>query len=291
MKKYILQFVFLFAVVVCLPSMGLALNSGAHIYVTEQIFGSSDVDILYGSIAPDIADYVPNPEMWENSFDDTHHKYIILWPQGWTVPWKRFAIGWMVHNEVWGEDWYSHIEYLPTDPPLPPVVGGGYVIDKASQLLPILAGVDATYEQKMLMAHIAVEFAIDILVQQYNDPTLGQKLGYVAMNRSDQDIQRLFNVLTAKNKAVDKQTLYDAEDNFRTLIIGYSNALYNSDLSTKGLSEIAGFGSYMATNLLGVTIDPVNVEGILWYTVGICISDYNDFLEDIIDGIQDDLED
>jgi hypothetical protein len=285
MKKYIVMFLCLFAGVVCLPSMGMALNSGAHIYVTEKVYSSNDIDLLYGCIAPDLADYVPNPEMWENGFEDTHHNYIILRPQGWTEPWKRFSIGWMVHNEEWGEDWYSHIEYTYRNG----VTGNGYVIDKALQLLPVLAGLPASNEDKMLMAHIAVEFAIDILVQQNLDPTLGQKIHDVAITRSDEDVRRLFNILVAKNKVVDRETLYSSEEVFRNLIIGYSDALANSNPGN--LVPIAEFGGDMAYNLLGVDIPTANVIGIIQYAMYFCSADYDEFLEDMINGIKADVAD
>ena len=51
MKKHVMLTVLLSAVIACLPSTGLAINPGAHIYVTEQVFGSDDVDLLLTSIS------------------------------------------------------------------------------------------------------------------------------------------------------------------------------------------------------------------------------------------------
>ena len=288
MKKYVLQSILIFAAIVCLPSMGLALNSGAHIYVTQEVFGSNDVDLLYGSIAPDLSSYVSDPAMWESGFEDTHYNYIILKPQGWTEPWKRFTIGWMVHNEEWAADWYSHIEYTYQDGS----TGNGYVIDKASMLLYALGQLGyplpGSPEMQMMIAHNTIEFAIDILIQEYLDGNLGEKLYYVALNRSDEDVRRLFNILVAKNKVTDRNTLYQSEMNFRNLILSFSSALAASN-SSNYWGPLAVFGSEMANDLYGVTITPYEVAGLLQMAMSICSNDFEQFLDDTIDGVRGDL--
>jgi len=299
MKKYILTPIFLFVLIISLPSTGLALNSGAHIYVTEHVFDSADIDLLYGSIAPDLSSYLPPSDQgkWDNGFEDTHYNYITLWPQGWTENWKRFALGWMIHNEEWGEDWYSHISYTYRNGD----TGNGYIIDKASILLPYLTGrLEPPYsDAEKLMAHIAVEFAIDILTQRYLDPDLGEKLGNVAVNRSNEDIKRLFNILVAKNKATDKQTLYDSETVFRNMITVYSYALTNSTLENimsydpynppEEWEPIAEFGANMAYEMLGVPIDTGSVTAILQAAIYFCSTDFNFFLLDTIDDLKSQL--
>jgi len=268
--------------------MGLALNSGAHIYVTQEVFGSNDVDLLYGSIAPDLSSYVPDPAMWESGFEDTHYNYIILKPQGWTVPWKRFTMGWMVHNEEWGADWYSHIEYTYQDGS----TGDGYVVNKASMLIYVLGLLNKSLpgppEMQMMIAHNTIEFAIDILIQDNLDKKLGEKLYYVALNRSDEDVRRLFNILVAKNKVTDRNTLYQSEMNFRNLILSFSSALAASN-SGYPWGPLAEFGSQMAHDLYGVDIGSDEVAGLLFIAMDICSDDFKQFLDDTIDGIRGDL--
>jgi len=280
MRKYVLPSILLFAVVVCFTSTGLGMNSGAHIYVTEEVFSSDDTDLLYGSIAPDLSLYVPNPVKWETGFEDTHYNFIVLWPQGWTTTWKRFSLGWMVHNEAWGADWYSHIEYEYPEGE----TGNGYVVDKASVLAPYIP---APPNLQMLIAHNAVEFAIDIRIQEDLDPDLGIKLYEVAMNRSDDDVRRLFNILVAKGKVTDRDTLYQSEMIFRDLILSYSSALASSNL--EDLMPLAELGSNLAWMLYGVQIDPEDVEILLQYAVILC-SDFKPFLDATIEGIKAELE-
>lgn len=273
MRKYVLLSVVISTVIICFPSKILAINSGAHIYVTEQVFGSDDIDLLYGSIAPDISLYVPNPVMWPTGFDDTHYDYISLHPQGWTEPWKRFLIGWEIHNEVWGADWYSHIEYQGEN---------GYVVEKATLLAPFIPV--GNLELAEMIAHYAIEFAIDILIQEFRDPDLGQKLSDIATYRSDEDVRRLFNILVAKNKVTDKGTLYQSEAIFRELITNYSQALSESSLDD--IMPLALLGSVLAPELFGVDLSVGDVEDLLWAAIFLCISDYHIFINHTIDGIK-----
>lgn len=278
MRKCILLSVVLGVFVICIPSTGLSINSGAHIYVTEQVYGLYDVDLLYGSIAPDLSLYVPGMGLWETGFDDTHYDYVSLHPQGWTEPWKRFLIGWETHNEEWGADFYSHIAYNGVP---------GYVVAKASIIAPSIPVSDSVLQ--MLIAHNAVEFAIDFLIQQEElETNLGTKLFNVALNRSDKDIRRLFNILVAKNKLTDKDTLYQSEMIFRNLIITYSIALDQS--KTYGLLPLAELGSQLAEALYGVTIPPATVQNLLAYAVSLCSPDFEVFIGETIDGIKDTLE-
>lgn len=276
MKKYILPAIFFYAIIIFLPSMGIAFNSGAHIYVTEQVYGSDDVDLLYGSIAPDLAMYVQYPEKWPTAFDDTHYNYIILKPHGWTEPWKRFAIGWMVHNEAWAADYYAHIKYKSDI---------GYVIKKTYALLELL-GKDPVYPYENI-AHSAIESAIDILIQDNLDSNLGQKLFNAAMNRSGEDVRRLFNILVAKGKVTDRETLYQSEMIFRDLILSYSSALAMSNSANP--MPLAQLGSDLALALYDVYIAPDEVAVILQVAIGLCANDFNEVLHDTIEGIKTEL--
>ena len=282
MKRYILPSVILFAVVIFLPSMGLAINSGAHIYVTEQVFGSDDVDLLYGSIAPDLSLYVPDVGSWTTGFMDTHYNYIILWPQGWTEPWKRFTMGWMVHNEAWGADFYSHIEYEYPDGTTVP----GYVVHKAAILAPNIPIPNPVLQ--MLIAHNAIEFAIDLLVQEYLDPDLGMDLYQSAVGRSDEDVRRLFNILVAKGKVTDRETLFQSETTFRELILLYSPVLAASDLGN--MWPLAQLGAVLAYELYGAQIPVDQVHALLQASVALCIGDYEQFISDTIEGIKNELD-
>lgn len=263
-----------------LPAISGAIGSGAHIYVTENVFGSNDVDLLYGSIAPDLSIYVPESGAWTTGFEDTHYNYVELWPRGWEVDWKRFSMGWMVHNEIWGADYYSHIEY-PAGSGMP-----GYVIQKASMLAPLIPIPDP--DLRMEIAHTAVEFAIDVLVQEHLDNQLGMKLQYINSVRSDRDLQRLFNILAAKGKVTDRKTLSSSEQAFRRIVQLYSGALAAS--SVNDMSPLAQLGSNMAWELYGVVIPPEQVLALLNASMSLCAEDFDEFIEEAVEGIREELD-
>lgn len=280
MKKTLLIFVILFSGGAVCPPAGVGMNSGSHIFVTEQVFESDDADLLYGSIAPDLALYAPEPGSWVTGFTDTHYNFIILQPQGWTEPWKRFALGWMVHNEQWGADYPSHVEYPPGSG-LP----GGYVNQRAAELAPYIPVPDPIIQ--MEIAHNAIEFAVDVLLQEYVAPGLGAKLYDVTMNRSQRDVRRLFNILVARGKVADRETLFQSEQAFREIVLMYSQALAFSSLDD--MTPLAQLGSGLAYYLYGVDIPPDQVLPLLEYSVQICAEDFDDFIFGTIDLIRDEL--
>ena len=67
--------------------------------------------VYYGSIAPDISIYVLKRKNWPNGFEDTHHNFIDLRTYAFGASQKAFARGWLTHNEIYGADYFAHIEY------------------------------------------------------------------------------------------------------------------------------------------------------------------------------------
>jgi hypothetical protein len=107
------------------------------------------------------------------------------------------------------------------------------------------------------------------------------------VGRSDEDIRRLFNILVARGKVTDKETLYQSEMTFRELILVYSPALAASDLGN--MEPLAQLGAALAYKLYGVQIPPDQVLTLLEISVGLCMDDFEQFINDTIDGIKDEL--
>ena len=123
--------VFIALTVFFTPTLVRAFNPAAHIYIAERVFeGCGDkIDLFYGSIAPDLAMYVANPDTsWPDAFTDTHEQFRDLRGYAFGATQKAFAKGWWTHNQISGADYYAHIN----DPlSLGPY---GYVVNKASAL-------------------------------------------------------------------------------------------------------------------------------------------------------------
>jgi hypothetical protein len=78
------------------------------------------------------------------------------------------------------------------------------------------------------LAHFAIEVAIDLLLVDHNDHTLGEKLLGAALFRSREDLKLLKT--TFVGHGTDFATLSSAESTFRNLVINYATALTLPDL-------------------------------------------------------------
>ncbi len=125
-KLFALAVLLLLGVTVLGPSQSQAFNSGTHIYIAERVFpfAFDKINLNYGSIAPDLAMYVPDGANWtlDEAFMDTHYNDIDLPYTWWSLTQRAFAKGWQTHNEYWGADFYAHGRYSNYN---------GYVITQA----------------------------------------------------------------------------------------------------------------------------------------------------------------
>jgi hypothetical protein len=255
------------------PFTAHAFNSGTHLYIAEQVFQNytPKIDLYYGSIALDLSLYVAKPEKWPTSFWDTHHDYIDLRPYALGFTQKAFALGWLTHNEVWGADYYAHIEY-------PIGNGEGYVIQKA-EILSSQIGLDPEF------AHYVIEVAIDLLLKNNNDHKLGEKLLLANLFRSWEDRNLLAKVLVFKEKKTDWLTLATTELTFRNLINQYAMALVlPSPYDKKALAEL---GVQLALEMYGIEVTKEEVLYILEAAIDLCKYDYKDVIHYAIGQIQE----
>jgi hypothetical protein len=171
-------------------SIAHAFNSATHLYIAQRVFQVQDIDLYYGSIAPDLALYA-DPGKWPTSFEDTHYNYIDLRSYALGFTQKAFALGWLTHNEAWGADYYAHrVNPLGNNTCVTQGYYQGYVIEKAC-LLAGRTGIDPEF------AHYAVETAIDLLLRSNDDPQLGKKLLNANLFRSWVDRNLLAKVLVS----------------------------------------------------------------------------------------------
>jgi hypothetical protein len=80
-----------------------------------------------------------------------------------------YAYGFASHDNAFGADFTAHVDA---------VTGGvdrGYVIEKAAVLAPYLDGL-VPPEMIPEVAHLLVEFSVDVLIRQELDPDLGHEL-------------------------------------------------------------------------------------------------------------------
>lgn len=264
---------FMLLVSVIAPATAYGFGAGAHLLIAERVYGSRDVDLLYGSLAPDIALYVARPERWPTAFEDTHYDFADLRPEAWGPTQKAFAMGWLTHNEIWGADFYAHIEY-------PPGNDKGYVIEKAG-ILSAHTGIDPKF------AHYGIETAVDLLLRNRNDRRLGEKLLFANLFRSWQDRNLMARVLVWKERRTDWFTLAAAEQTFRSLVHRYAIAL--SLPEPWNLMAMGELGSELALAMFGLTVSPESVSQLLSHAIELCEGDYEVFTDFVVQRIKERL--
>lgn len=278
----------LFKLLTCLVGMTLilglsiahAFNSAAHLYIAQEVYQVRDIDLHYGSIAPDLALYA-DPGKWATSFEDTHYNYIDLRFYAWGFTQEAFASGWLTHNEAWGADYYAH-RVNPLGGNICATDGyyQGYVIEKAC-LLSSETGIHPEF------SHYAVETAIDWLLRNNDDQELGRKLLKANLFRSWVDRNLLTRVLVRKEKRTDWLTLATAEFTFRNLVNRYAIALalpapYNKN-------ALAKLGAQLALEMYGIEISQDDVLIILEKAIFLCGEDYKEVIDIAIEEIRGQL--
>lgn len=276
-KSFVLGFLLFVIVLSPFSFTAYAFNSAAHIYIAEHVFEKQNIDLYYGSIAPDLSLYVANPEKWPTAFMDTHWDYLDLSPYAWDLTERFFAKGWLTHNEFWGADYFAHVENpvgnntCITEGPYK-----GYVIEKAC-LLSSETGIDPEF------SHFAIETVIDLLLKKNDDNMLGLKLLSANSFRSWKDRNLLVKVFAWKERKTDWFTLAIAEWNFRNLVNRYAMALvlpYPQD--KKALAQL---GAQLAQEMYGITVSHEYVLSILEKAISLC-NDYKEAVDFTIMGIK-----
>jgi hypothetical protein len=288
MKRILKLTVFLFVVVATLsPFQVQAFNPAAHVYITAKVakqvfpFTFDKTNLYYGSIAPDISSYADN---WPCGFFETHYQFTKLPYVWWNPIQKAFAQGWQIHNErePWGADYWAHgtCEYSGSCP-LGACTYDGYVPTQATALAEALY--EATENNVLIknpdLAHFAIEVAIDLLLIDNQDHTLGQKLLAAALFRSPADMNLLAKV---DGIGAEWETLSSAESTFRNLIINYATALTLPEPLRMGLLGEIGV---QVASAMDVEIDSATVQLILEAAINQCRPTYYGPVDNAIKGI------
>lgn len=260
------------AVATLLPVSAHAFSAGTHLHIAERVFpeSSSQVDLHYGSFAPDLAFFLNKPHKWPTAFQDTHYD-LDFRPHAKTAAQKSFAEGWATHMEKSGADFYAHITYNGAK---------GYVIQKEETLVDEL-GIDPAF------AHLAVEVAVDLLIKWNDDPSLGIKLLKAAVKRSPQDRLLLSRVLVHQQQKTDLGTLVSGELLFRAVMMQYAKAL--SLPFPRDKEALIGLAVQLGAYFYELAVTPEEASAALERALQMCEGDYKQAIADTVDGIRSDL--
>ena len=267
------------------PTSSDAFNPLAHIYIADKACSDCipKIDYFYGSIAPDLAWFVANPEEdWETVVFDTHYRDIRRFAWGTTQ--EAFAAGWLTHSEKIGADYFAHKAYTrspsidgPTEP--------GYVIEKADLLFDVL--LDDPFElpdddQTFYFAHYIIEATIDFMLIEL-DSSLPGKLLFANLFRSCEDRNLMMRVFVWRwwDKRTDWWTLATAESALRQLINRYAIAFMLSN-PEEALAQLA---VELAKEVYNLDIDAGDLLDILKVAINLCKDDYLDVIKEAITAV------
>jgi hypothetical protein len=254
------------------PAPLYGFGPATHAYIAREVGdqqGPACLPEIYGAVLPDVFNTIFGDTYQTELATQTHLEFMKLIEQAQSGSDKALAFGFAGHNELWGADWTAHISST-ADP------NNGYVTAKADELAAILepqvrlfllfSGVPnsntVVKEVLPLVAHSAIETAIDLLVAQNEDPDIGQRLVWAARTQGWSA-----PLLLSKAYAVDLATaagtteavaaplIIAAESEFRHEIESYGAALSQEDAVDALTQQGAELAKLLLAAEQGITLD------------------------------------
>jgi hypothetical protein len=252
--------------------------------LNNRIYGATALDIFNFSFSS------PYPQCSAYLHDTENPNFLKVWDalkvSENTSLQRAFAYGFVGHNNTWGMDSTAHISGITYGR------GEGYVIAKASMLVPLLKetdefktlesqlGGELPYEVMLNVCHYLIEYGVDLLVLN-EDTSIGGTLFDAAAKRDPADPTLLiaayaddqdFKDLVAPRDAAGFIT--EAEAMFRNSMLIYGKALApNPD---EARANIIIFLTVFGENYLNIPaalLKPVVTRG-LDIAMDICASDF-----------------
>jgi hypothetical protein len=295
---------------ICLGLLGLlvlavgapsafAWGSATHAYMNSLMRSpgsKAGLDFIYCGMAPDIFNYMfDKPVYLAYLQDQTHHSFMKVWNARRLASERADALGFVSHNDTWGEDSTAHHQsrtLLKTE---------GYVITKAKALheylwanspdYQALSGLGITYDTYLELCHEMVEAAGDILMARL-EPRIGGIIVKAAL-RPGADLQNLlvraylddFLAFAAAaslpiSAEQGEALIRGTEQEFRQSMVAYGTLLQQDEATIIAMmtenynSMVTG---YLAA--LGITLPPGTdmrplIQAAISVSMTLCASDY-----------------
>jgi hypothetical protein len=173
-----------------------------------------------------------------------------VWNVASTTSEKALAYGFVSHNEVWGADYTAHISGLTfgqgvgyinakamvlLDTPIDPT--GPYEPDLNPKFSEIFSSIGMEPQQQLIIAHVIAEYAIDIMLKNDVDRSIGRKLKVAARAKSSNFPSLLVDAYAADYAVnctgIDYLTaahiITSAEAEYRNDMASYGKAISQSE--------------------------------------------------------------
>lgn len=183
-----------------MPAAASSWSQATHAYIAGRLgarVGYDNLNEMWGSVGPDMFIFIFDPTVCPTWIDNqiqgtTSETSMKIWKAASTDSEYVLAYGFVSHNDSWGADHTAHVSCFTCGQ------DDGYIIAKAKALLKtplkpanphrtfdkVFAGVGMSPYERLMVAHLITEYAIDIMLRNDVDPSLGWKLERAAHNRS-----------------------------------------------------------------------------------------------------------
>lgn len=187
-------FVMVVAMLMCsLPAPCYGWGAATHAYIAKELGdmqGVTDLQAVYGAVLPDMFNLMFGDPYQQDLWTRTHYEFMKVVEQAESDRDRALAYGFASHNEAWGADRTAHVSSIANPET-------GYVIEKQDELAAILepqvrlfllfSGIDGAAalaeELTPIVAHSAVETAVDWLINDKEDPQIGERMRRAALTR------------------------------------------------------------------------------------------------------------
>ena len=267
-------------------------GSLTHAYITNQMVAEAGIlrsNAIYGSTAPDFANYMFTTPYQNYLMDRTHTDFLRVWKMArggpHFAPERALAFGFVAHNE---EDYTAHTMSQTLNP------DQGYVIQKAAVLEQLLSYYGAWTQLglegepyaalRAELSHEVIEFAGDLLIA-YLHPETGELLSASAADNSGELPELLTRAYAGGLVAASNQTgirlnqpaasnvLTAGEFMFRGGMVNYGNLFTDPD-PAQVFGNVALFIQQL-TMLRGIPVNDLDlVAQALTVALGVISDDF-----------------
>lgn len=204
LKKELIMVGIIFLMLFFFSTEALSWGDATHVYISDRLkarFGRANTNEMWGSLGPDIFNFIFDEALcpiWlaEQTHGWTTDSFMKVWNVASTTSEKAVAYGFVSHNELWGADYTAHISGLTfgqgvgyinakamvlLDTPIDPTVP--YDPDLNPKFSEIFSSIGVEPLQQLIIAHVIAEYAIDIMLKNDVDRSIGWKLNLAARAR------------------------------------------------------------------------------------------------------------
>jgi len=247
-------------------------GSATHAYIVSQLSdkpGTVNLQEIYGAVLPDVFNLMLGEPFQDHLCTQTHDEFMKVVESATSDRDKAVAYGFASHNEAWGADRTAHISSV-THPET------GYVTGKRDELVAalepkvrlflVLSGVPnagaVAKDMLPMVADSAIETAVDLLVCEHQDPTLGGRLALAARSRSlsapillNKAYAAEFAATAGVTEAVATSLIVETENEFRQQMESYGTALAQAEPMDALAQQASELAKLLLAGEAGLAID------------------------------------